>query len=95
MCSNVTSRGMRAWFRTVLKVLALLAHTAVVAADALSSGPGDDLGYQISLSCVGNSRVKGPGVSLELGTLGVTKAIILPISHLIKQGELKRCGRCW
>lgn len=79
-----------------MKVLALLAHAAVVAADALCSGPSDDLGYQLFLlGCVGNSRGEGPGVSLEPGTLGVIKAIIHPISHPIKRGELKRRGRCW
>lgn len=50
--SSVTSWGIRAQFRTALKVLALLAHEAVVAADALCSDPSDDLGYQGFLSGV-------------------------------------------
>lgn len=52
MPSSVASQEMRTQFRTMLKVLALLAHAAAVAADALFSGPGDDLGYQICFSGV-------------------------------------------
>ena len=50
--SSVMSWGIRARFRTVLKVLALLAHVAVVAADVLCSGPSDDSGYRVFLSGV-------------------------------------------
>ena len=41
---------MKTRFRTVLKVLTLPARVAVVAARALCSGPGEDVGYQAFLS---------------------------------------------